>query len=137
MKGLGGLVVILALGWGVAGPASAQTLDAATSEALGATLRILQDPTQLTAMIAGNPQAAAADRQVQAMLSTPELQREFYGLVGAVFTEVVQRSAGDAAKMNQALAAAQADPAGFLASLSPGTAERLRAFAAKVAEQKR
>jgi hypothetical protein len=131
------LIVVLAVTWAFAGPASAQALDAATSEALAATLRVLQDPAQLTAVIAGNPQAAGADRQMQAMLGTPELQQEFYGLVAAVFTEVVQRAGGDAGKMTQALAAGQSDPAGFLATLSPGTAERLRALAAKVAEQKR
>jgi hypothetical protein len=38
--------------------------------------------------------------------------------------------------MAQALAAGQADPAGFVASLSPQTAERLRAFAARIADKK-
>jgi hypothetical protein len=133
-------LVVLALTWAAAAPtspASAQALDAATSDALAATLRVLQDPASLTALIAGNPQAAAADREVQSMLGTPELQREFYGLAGAVFTDVVRRAGGDVGKMTQALAAGQADPAAFVATLSPGTADRLRAFAAKVAEQKR
>jgi hypothetical protein len=44
----------------------------------------------------------------------------------------VPGSGGDAAKMAQTLAAAQADPAGFVARLSPQTAERLRAFAGKI-----
>ena len=49
---------------------------------------------------------------------------------------MVQRSGGDASKMAEALAAGQADPAGFVASLSPQTAERLRAFARKITDQK-
>ena len=71
------------------------------------------------------------------MLASRELQEEFYALAAAIFSEVVQGSGGDTSKMTQALAAGQADPAGFVARLSPGTAERLRAFAAKIADQKR
>jgi len=130
------LVAVLAVVWVSAVPAAAQALDPASTRALNATLRLLQDPAQRDAAIAGNAQAAAADRQLQAMLRTPELRDEFYGLAAAIFADMVQRSAGDASKMAQALAAGQADPAGFVASLSPQTAERLRAFAGKIADQK-
>ena len=101
-----------------------------------ATLRLLQDPAQRDAMIAGNAQAAAADRQIQAMLRSPELRDEFFALAGSIFSDMVQRSGGDASKMAEALAAGQAHPAGFVASLSPQTAERLRAFASKITDQK-
>jgi hypothetical protein len=131
-----GLVAALAVAWVSTVPAGAQTLDPASATALADTLRLLQDPARRDAMISGNPQAAAADRQMQTMLGTRELQEEFYGLVAAIFAELAQRSAGDPGRMNQALAAGQADPASFLASLSPQTAERLRAFAGKVSTQK-
>ena len=129
-------MVALVVAWGPSGPAGAQTLDAASATALATTLRLLQDPAQRDAVIAGNPQAAAADRQLQAMLATPELREEFYAITAAIFTEMVQRSGGDASRMGQALAAGQSDPAGFLASLSPQTRERLRAFAGKISSQK-
>jgi predicted amidohydrolase len=131
-----GLAAFLAVAWACAAPAAGQALDPASATALSATLRLLQDPAQRDAAIAGNPQAAAADRQIQGMLRTPELRDEFFALAGAIFSEMVQRSGGDVTKMVQALSAGQADPAGFVASLSPQTAERLRAFASKVSDQK-
>jgi hypothetical protein len=131
-----GLVLTLVVAGGSPGSAGAQALDAASATALAATLRLLQDPAQRDAVIAGNPQAAAADRQMQAMLGTRELREEFYGLVAAIFAEVTQRSAGDPGRMAQTLAAGQSDPSGFLASLSPSTVERLRAFASKISSQK-
>jgi hypothetical protein len=136
MKRVLGLVTVLAFGCMATGPAAAQALDAASSAALAATLRMLQDPEQRNAVISGNPQAAATDRQIQAMLGSPALQEEFYALTAAIFAELVQSSGGDAGRMTQALAAAQTDPAGFVASLSPQTAERLRAFASKISGQK-
>ena len=137
MKRALGLVIVLAVAWATpAAPAAAQALDAASSTALAATLRLLQDPAQRNGVIAGNPQAAATDKQMQAMLKSPALQEEFYALTAAIFAELVQASGGDVNRMTQALAAAQADPTGFVASLSPQTAERLRAFASKVSDQK-
>ena len=131
-----GLVAVLTVAWASTVPAAAQALDPASTTALNATLRLLQDPVQRDAMIASNAQAAAADRQIQAMLRSPELRDEFFALAGAILSDMVQRSGGDASKMAEALAAGQADPAGFVASLSPQTAERLRAFARKITDQK-
>ena len=136
MKEVVGWVAVLAIALTAAGPAASQALDAASSEALDATLRLLQDPAQRSAVLAGSPQAAAIDQQVQAMLATPALQEEFYALAAAIFADLVQSSGGDANRMTQALTAARSDPAGFVASLSPSTAERLRAFASKIPGQK-
>jgi hypothetical protein len=133
---LGPVVAVLAVAWVAVVPAAAQGLDAASSAALAATLRVLQDPALRDAMVSGNSVAAAADRQVQTLLATPALREEFYGVVAAIFAELVQGSAGDTGRMSQALAAAQADPASFVASLSPQTAERLHAFAAKLPSPK-
>jgi hypothetical protein len=135
MKTVLGWVAVLAIALTAAGPAAAQTLDAASATALDATLRLLQDPAQRNALIAGNPQAAAADQQIQAMLKDPALQEEFYALAAAVFTELVLSSGGDANRMTQAITATKTDPAGFVASLSPQTAERLRAFASKIGQK--
>jgi hypothetical protein len=71
-----------------------------------------------------------------AMLTTPELQAEFYALAAAVFADVVQGAGGDVGKMTQALEAGRGDPTGFVAKLSPQTLERLRAFAARVGEKR-
>jgi hypothetical protein len=136
MKKTLGLVAMLAVAWLPAAPAAAQALDAASQAALSATLQLLQDPTQRNAAIAGSPQATATDQQIQAMLKNPELQQEFYALTAAVFAELVQSSGGDVNRMTQILTAAQTDPAGFVASLSPQTAERLHAFASKISDQK-
>jgi hypothetical protein len=114
------------------GEPEAQELDAASASALAATLQLLQDPAQRGAVIGGNPQAAAVDQQMQTILSTREIQEEFYALAAAIVAEVVQGSGGDAAKISQALAAGQADPASFVARLSPQTAERLRTLAGKL-----
>jgi len=136
MKLVLGLVAVFIVAWWSTGPAAAQALDAASSAALTATLRLLQDPAQRNAVISGNPQAAATDQQIQTMLRTPALQEEFYALTAAIFAELVQSSGGDAGRMAQTLAVAQSDPAGFVASLSPQTAERLRALATKISDQK-
>jgi hypothetical protein len=136
MRFVVGLVVV-ALVLASGAPAFAQALDAASSAALDAVLSMLLDPAQRSAAIAGNPQAAAADRQMQEMLRTPEMQQEFYTLAGAIFAELVQRSGGDVGKMGQALDASRSNPAGLIESLSPATREQLRVLAAKIAEQKR
>jgi hypothetical protein len=132
-----GLAVILAVALAAAGPTAAQSLDPASAAALDATLRVLQDPAQRAAAIAGSPQAAALDREMQAVLRTPELQEAFYALVGAVFVDLVQGSGGDVGRLGQALEAGRSDPAGFAARLSPATLERLRALSGKIGEQTR
>jgi hypothetical protein len=126
------LVVTLALALGAGGPLSAQSLDPASSAALDATLRLLLDPAQRNAAIARSPQAAAVDRELASMLSTPELQQEFYALVAEVFSDVVQGSGGDIGRMSQTLEAGRQDPTAFVGRLSPRTLERLRAFSSKV-----
>ena len=57
----------------------AQSLDAASAQALAATLRMLQDPAARSAAIAGNPQASAADSQLQALAGSANMQ-ELYAL---------------------------------------------------------
>jgi hypothetical protein len=128
-----GLVLTL---WTVPLPVAAQMLDPVSASALAATLNLLQDPARRDAMIAGHPQAAAADRQMQALLGTPALREEFYALAAAIFADVAQRAGGDPGRMAQTLATGQADPAPFVAGLRPETAERLRAFAAKLSAPK-
>jgi hypothetical protein len=131
------LVVTVVLALAGTGPLSAQSLDAASSAALDATLRLLQDPARRSAAIAGNPEAAAADKQLASMLGTPELQQEFYSLVAEIFADVVKASGGDVGRMAQTLDAGRSDPGGFMGRLSPGTLERLRAFSGKIGEKPR
>jgi hypothetical protein len=136
MRSAPGLALVLAVVLAGGLPAAAQSLDPASSAALDAAMRMLMDPAQRGAAIAGNPQAAAVDRQMAAMLSTPELQQEFYALAAAVFADMVQGAGGDVGRMSQALEAGRSDPAGFVSKLSPATLERLRSFAAKVGEKR-
>jgi len=106
-----------------AAPLAAQTLDPASGEALGATLRMLRDPALREAAIAAGPQAVGVDAQVQGLAgASPELTQEFYELV---------------ARMNETLHRAQSDPAGFAALLSPGTLDRLRALSVKMSDRPR
>lgn len=130
-----GLVLLILLGPGA--PLLAQSLDPNSAAALDAVIRMLQDPTQRGAAIAGSPQAAAVDRQMQPMLKTPELQQEFYELAAAMFAEIVQNAGGDVSRMSRAIEAAQRDPAGFVATLSPQTRDRLRILSGKLGEQPR
>jgi hypothetical protein len=55
MRAALGLVAVLAVAWSSAVPAAAQALDPASTTALNATLRLLQDPGQRDAVIAGTP----------------------------------------------------------------------------------
>ncbi len=115
----------------------AQGLDAASAEALAATLRLLQDPVARDAALAGNPPSAALDRDIQAMTGSPALTQEFYALAAQVFTELTLNSGGDLGRMNQALASGRGDPAGFAAFLSPDTLTRLRDLATRISDRKR
>jgi hypothetical protein len=135
MRPVLGLFFVAAVALASGLPAAAQSLDPASSAALDAAMRLLTDPTQRSAAIAGNPQAAAVDRQLAAMLSTPALQAEFYALAAEIFADVVQSAGGDVGKISQALEAGRSDPSGFVATLSPRTRERLHAFASKVGER--
>jgi hypothetical protein len=115
----------------------AQSLDAASAEALAATLRLLQDPVARDAALAGNPQGAALDRDIQALTGSPALTQEFYALAAQVFAELTLNSGGDLGRMNQALASGRGNPAGFAAFLSPDTLTRLRDLATRISDRKR
>lgn len=116
----------------------AQTLDAASAEALAATLRLLQDPAARDAALAGNPRGASLDRDIQAMTGgSPALTQELYALAAQVFSELTLNSGGDLTRMNQALDRGRGDPAGFAAFLSPDTLARLRDLASRISDRKR
>ena len=120
------------------GVAAGQALDPASQEALGAVLRMLQDPALRAGAIASSPEAAAADRQLQSLAGgSPALTQEIYDLAGQIFEDLARGSGGDANAMTQALARGQSDPAAFAAMLSPRTLERLRALSIKLSDQPR
>jgi hypothetical protein len=119
------------------GPVAAQSLDAASAEALGAVLRMLQDPVARGGAIAANPDAAAMDRNIQAMTGSPALTQEFYELAAQVFTDLLQGSDGDLGRMRQSLADGQRDPAGFAAFLSPATLQHLRDLSGRLSDRRR
>ena len=119
-----------------AGPASAQGLDPASQEALAATLQMLTDPALRTPAIATNPQAAAIDTQVQALMASEQLRQEFYALSAQIFDELTRNFGGDVQKMTEALERTKSDPAGFAAMLSPATLQRLRELSVKISDQR-
>ena len=130
------LVVALLLAL-AASPGRAQALDPTATEALAATLRMLLDPAQRAAALAGNAQAGQIDQQIRALTGSEALTQEFYALAADIFQELTQGSGGDPAKMTEALARGSTDPSGFAAVLSPRTLERLRQLSVKISDQRR
>ena len=130
--GVAMLLILLA-----AAPATAQSLDPASSEALAATLRMLQDPALRGAAVAGSPQATAVDLQIQSMAGSPATTQEIYALAAQVMDELTRASGGDARRMVEVLEQGKSDPAGFAAMLSPATLERLRELSTKLSDRAR
>jgi len=129
------LVLVVALG-PTASPA-AQALDPTATEALAATLRMILDPTQRSAALAGNAQAGQIDQRIRALTGSEALTQEFYALAADVFQELTQGLGGDPAKMTEALARGSTDPSGLAAVLSPRALERLRQLSIKMSDQRR
>jgi hypothetical protein len=128
-----GIVALIALL--AAAPAVAQPLDAASAEALAATLRMLQDPSLRAAAVAASAQATAVDRQIQAIAGSPELTQEIYALAAQVMSELTRGAGGDVSRMNDVLDRGKTDPAGFAAMLSPETLDRLRELSRKISDR--
>ncbi len=115
-----------------------QVLDPASQEGLAAVLRMLRDPALRSGALAESTQAGAVDTQIQSLAGgSAALTQEFYDLAGRIFEEVTRASGGDVLALSQALARAQADPAGFAATLSPEILDRLHALAIKLSDQSR
>ena len=125
-------VVVLALVWPVASPA--QSLDPASAEALAATLRLLQDPSARAAALGGNPQGSALDQQLQSLVGAANMQ-DIYALAAVIFNDLAQATGGDVGKLSQALTSGRNDPAGFAATLSPATLQRLRELSVKISDR--
>ena len=133
-RAIGAVTLLL---WLAATPATAQSLDPASAEALGATLRMLQDPALRGAAIAGSTQASAVDQQVRSIAGSPATAQEIYALAAQVMDELTRASGGDVNRMVDALERGKSDPAGFAAMLSPATLERLRELSAKISDRPR
>jgi hypothetical protein len=131
------MAVAVLLGLTMATSAGAQALDPHATEALASTLKMLIDPSQRSAAIAGSPQATAIDQQIRSLTGSETLTQEFFALAADVFQEMTVATGGDADKMLQALDGARSNPSGFAATLSPATLERLRALSVKISDQKR
>jgi hypothetical protein len=131
------LALVLVASLAGAGTVRAQPLDAASQDALRAALQMLTDPAARAAVVAGDPNAAAVDRQAQALMGSVALTDELYAVAAAIFEELVTGSGGDVARISDALERGRTDPAGFAILLSPGTLERLRALATRASDQRR
>jgi hypothetical protein len=130
-------IVALVVALVPASPAAAQPLDATATEALAATLKMLLDPAQRGAAIAGNPQAAPIDQHIRSLTGSEALTQEFYALAADIFQELAVGTGGDVTKMTETLGRARTDPAGFAALLSPETQQRLRQLSTKITDQRR
>ena len=125
--------VVIVLAWLAAAPVTAQPLDPASSDALAATLRMLQDPALRGAAIAATPQATAVDQQIQSIAGS--LTQEIYALAAQVMSELARSSGGDVNRMVDVLERGKTDPAGFAALLSPETLQRLRELSTKISDR--
>jgi hypothetical protein len=119
-----------------AAPVTAQPLDAASAEALAATLRMLHDPALRAAAIAATPQATAVDQRIQAIAGSPALAQEIYALAAQVMSELTRSSGGDVTRMTDILERGKTDPAGFAAMLSPATLQRLQELSTKLSDRR-
>lgn len=128
------LLVVLAV---LAPWAGAQELDAASAEALAATLRMLTDPSQRAGAIAGNADAQAIDQKIRGLTGSDQLTEELYGLAAQIFDDLSRSQSGDVGKLIGALEQGQKDPATFAAMLSPATLARLRELATKISDQRK
>lgn len=131
------LLVLFFLLLGSAPPLQAQPLDPASQEALAATLGLLPDPALRGPAIAGSPEAAGIDKQIQSLAGSPQLAQQIYELAAEIFNDLTRNSGGDVGKMSRALEEAKRDPAGFAARLSPATLRRLRELAVKISDRPR
>lgn len=131
------LLVLFFLLLGSAAPLHAQPLDPASQEALAATLGLLGDPALRGPAIAGSPEAAGIDKQIQSLAGSPQLAQQIYELAAEIFNDLTRNSGGDVGKMSRALEEAERDPAGFAARLSPATLRRLRELAVKISDRPR
>ncbi|PYO01006.1 MAG: hypothetical protein DMD91_09075 [Candidatus Rokuibacteriota bacterium] len=132
------VITVLLIGLAVTvPPAHAQSLDAASAEALAATLRMLTDPGQRAGAIAGNADARAIDQKIRGLTGSDQLTEELYGLAAQIFDDLGRGQAGDVGKMLGALEQGQQDPAAFAAMLSPATLARLRELATKISDQRK
>lgn len=118
-------------------PVLGQGLDAASAEALAATLKLLQDPAARVGAIGSDPKAAATDRQVRSLAGSDKVTQEMYELAAQIFSELTRASGGDVQKMVQSLQRGQSDPAGFAAMLSPQTLQKLREISTKISDRPR
>jgi hypothetical protein len=119
-------------------PLGAQPPDPNAAEALAATLRVLLDPAQRSAVLAGSPQGGALDQQIRSLTGGSDaLAQELFALAADVLQEVTQATGGDATTLAQTLERARSDPAAFAAMLSPRTQERLRQLSVRISDQRR
>jgi hypothetical protein len=113
--------------------AEAQSLDQNSADALAATVRALKShPAQ-----GAGGWTKDLDPRIRSLGDSPESAREMNDLAAQILTELAERTGGDPAKMNEALARGKSDPSAFAESLSPATRERLHALAAKVPADQR
>ena len=132
------MIAALSMTLGLAVPsAHGQNLDAASSEALAATLEMLTDPSQRAGAIAGNSDARAVDQKIRSLTGSDQLTEELYGLAAQIFEDLGRCQGGDVGKMLGALEQGQQDPAALAAMLSPATLARLRELATKISDQRK
>ncbi len=88
-------------------------LDPASTDALQKTVQDLKSSSNRAVLVKQDPQAQAADAQVQALAGNPATSDALYGLSADVFEKIVKETSGDPQKMQEIIAQAKTNPAAF------------------------
>ncbi len=112
--------------------AFADDLDPASSEALLKTQQLLTTPDIRNKALSENPNAAAVDKQVEALTGGGANREAVYSLSNSIFSDMVKNSHGDVNEMNQILLKAKDNPSEFYNQLSEENKKQLRELSEKI-----
>ncbi|MBI3541678.1 MAG: hypothetical protein HY075_00165 [Deltaproteobacteria bacterium] len=109
-------------------------LDAASTEALDKTKKLLADPKEREKAVAADARATDADQNARQAAGGSEANtQKLYELSAEVMDTITRESGGDPEKMQSLIADALKNPEAFAAKFTPDQKARLKAIAEKAA----
>ena len=110
---------------------AAEPLDPASAEALVMTKAVLSDPAKRAESLK-DPNAAAADNQLNSLGLSAESRDAAYRISGEILEKWVKESGGNGEALQMKLLEAQRNPAAWALELSPAARESIRKMAEEV-----
>ncbi|MBF0263831.1 MAG: hypothetical protein HQL46_01050 [Gammaproteobacteria bacterium] len=95
-------------------------------------MELLKNSASREEFFKNHPQAREAQRQLQTITESPELQNEIYGLAADVFADLVKKTAGEPNKLMNLLQNAQQNPEGFANQFSTTQKQELQKLGVEV-----